>query len=254
VAAVVDVQPAAPDQPVHDPGVDDRDDRVVISGHDQGGRPQLRQKRQAGPAEGGDQLVVVAPGRTQPGGGVQQVTGHDRVFPRGTAVQLAGNAGRVSGVPVPPRREHAHQDPRIPGDHDRARRGRHQHQAAHPVRPAQRELLREPAAPGDAEDVGLLIVELVEQAGQQRRQHGQVIRNDRGRRAADARHVEPDDGPPRIEGVDERLEQLQAHADAVAQQQRRPARDAWPHRDTDGPAADGQDPHPLGRPLRTDPP
>ena len=70
----------------------------------------------------------------------------------------------------------------------------------------------------------------------------------RGRRAADARHVEPDDFPPRIERVDERLEQLQARADAVAQQQRRPARGPLPHRDPQGTAADPQDPHPLGRP------
>jgi hypothetical protein len=73
-------------------------------------------------------------------------------------------------VPVAPRREHAEQDARMPGDHQRARPGRHQHQAADPVRAAQRELLRQSAAPGDAQDVGLLIAELVEQAGQQRRQ------------------------------------------------------------------------------------
>ena len=100
----------------------------------------------------------------------------------------------------------------------------HQHQAAHPGRAARGELLREPAAPGDAQDIGLLVAELVEQAGQQRRQRGQVVGDDGGRRTADAGHVEPDDRPPRIERVDERLEQLQARADAVAQQQRRPAR------------------------------
>src|SRR5260370_26650372 len=46
VAAVVDVQPAAPDQPVHDPRVDQRDERIVVTGHDQGGRPQPGQQRQ----------------------------------------------------------------------------------------------------------------------------------------------------------------------------------------------------------------
>src|ERR1700704_5734118 len=39
VAAVVDVQPATRYQPVHDPRVDQRDDRVVVTGQDQGGRP-----------------------------------------------------------------------------------------------------------------------------------------------------------------------------------------------------------------------
>ena len=81
VAAVVDVQLAARYQPVHDPRVDQRDDRVVVTGQDQGGRPQLRQPRQAGPADAGEQLVVVAPGRAQAGRGVQQVTGHGRVRP-----------------------------------------------------------------------------------------------------------------------------------------------------------------------------
>ncbi len=111
----------------------------------------------------------------------------------------------------------------MPGDHQRAWPGRHQHQAAYPVRAAQRELLREAAAPGDAQDVSLPVAELVEQACQQRRRRADVIGEQRGGRAADARHVEPDDSPPRIERVDERLEQLQARADAVAQQQRRPA-------------------------------
>src|SRR5487761_1660300 len=50
VATAVNVQPAARDQPVHDPSVDHRDDRVVVAGQDQGRRPQPRQPRQAGPA------------------------------------------------------------------------------------------------------------------------------------------------------------------------------------------------------------
>jgi short chain dehydrogenase len=73
VAAAVDVQLAARYQPVHDPRIDQRDDRVVVTGHDQRRRPQPRQHRQAGPPDGGDQLVEVAPGRAQAGGGVQQV-------------------------------------------------------------------------------------------------------------------------------------------------------------------------------------
>src|ERR1700722_19143834 len=101
VAAAVDVQVAARNQAVHNPGVGDRDDRVVVTGQDQGGRPQLGQEGQAGPARGGQQLVVVPPGGAEAGGGVQQVTGHDRVFPGAAAVELAGDAGRVVGVPVP---------------------------------------------------------------------------------------------------------------------------------------------------------
>src|ERR1700736_1793285 len=42
VAAVVDVELAVRDQPMHDPRVDQRDDRVVVTSQDQGGPPQPR--------------------------------------------------------------------------------------------------------------------------------------------------------------------------------------------------------------------
>ena len=62
------------------------------------------------------------------------------------------------------------------GDHQRAWPGRHEHEAAHPGRAARGELLREPASPGDAQDIGLLMAELVEQPGQQRRQGDKMRR------------------------------------------------------------------------------
>jgi hypothetical protein len=83
-------------------------------------------------------------------------------------------------------------------------------------------LLRQAAAPGHAQDIGLLMAELVEQAAQQRRQRPQMVGNHRRGRSADARQVEPDDLAPRVERVNERLQQLKAGPDAVAQQQRRP--------------------------------
>jgi hypothetical protein len=43
VAAVIDVKLAVRDQPVHDPRVNQRDNRVVVTGQDQRGRPQLAQ-------------------------------------------------------------------------------------------------------------------------------------------------------------------------------------------------------------------
>jgi hypothetical protein len=45
---MIAVQLAARDQPVHDLGVDQRDDGVVVADQDQGG---LLQPRQAGPAD-----------------------------------------------------------------------------------------------------------------------------------------------------------------------------------------------------------
>ena len=228
---MIHVEPAVRDQPVHDPRVDQRDDRVVVPGQDQRGRSQPAQPRQAGPADAGQQLVVVAPGRGGARRGVQQLAGQGRGLPQAAPVQLAGDADRVFRVPVAPWREHAQQHLRVPGYHERARPGGHQHQAVHPVRAAQRELLREPAAPGDAQDVGPRDAEPVEQPGQQRRQGGQVVGHHRGRGLADAGHVEPDDAPPRVQRVDERLKQLQAPADPVAQQQRRPARGSVPRGD-----------------------
>ena len=133
------------------------------------------------------------------------------------------------------------------GHHQRPGGGGHQHQAAHPGRVPDGELLREPASPGDAQDVGLLVAELVEQAAQQRRQRPQVVRHDRLRRPADARHVEPDDFPLRVDRVDEWLQQFKAGADAVAQHKRRRLPVPAPHGDPQDPATDGQRPHLLAR-------
>ena len=60
MAAVVNVQPRVPDEPAHQPGVGQRDDRVVVPGQDQRRLPQSRQQRQAGPARRGGELVQVA--------------------------------------------------------------------------------------------------------------------------------------------------------------------------------------------------
>ena len=73
VVTVIDVKLAVRDQPVHDPRVDQRDDRVVVPGQDQRRRPQPAQPRQAGPADAGGQLVVVASSRVGPCRGVQQL-------------------------------------------------------------------------------------------------------------------------------------------------------------------------------------
>jgi hypothetical protein len=76
----------------------------------------------------------------------------------------------MSRVPVAPRRKHAQQDAGMSGHHQRAWPGRHQHEAAHPGRATRGELLGEPASPGDTQDIGLLIADLVEQPAQQRPQ------------------------------------------------------------------------------------
>ena len=90
------------------------------------------------------------------------------------------------------------------------------------MRVEQGEVLSDPATPGDAEHVCLIVAELGEQARHQPAQAGEAVGQAGQRRAADSRDVETDDLDGGIERVDERLEQLQAGADAVDQQQRRP--------------------------------
>ena len=231
-----------------------RDDGIVVTGQDQGGRPQPRQPREAGPAEAREQLVIVAPGPPRACRDVQQVTGQGRVLPRAAPVQLTGDARRVSRVQVATRRDHAQQDPRIPRDHERARPGRHQHQAAHPVGPAQRELLREPAAPGDAQDIGLPVAELVEQASQPRRRGAKVVGDDRA-------------GELPMPGMSNLMTGRcgsSASTNGWSASRLAPmplqsssggtARTPIPHRDPHGPAAGGQYPHPLSRSNRPQPP
>ena len=105
VAAVIDMQLAAWYQPVHDPRVDQRDDGIVVTGQDQGGRPQPRQPGRLVQPTLDEQLVIVAPGPPRACRGVQQVTGQGRVLPRAAPVQLTGDVRRVSRVQVATRRE-----------------------------------------------------------------------------------------------------------------------------------------------------
>ena len=101
-------------------------------------------------------------------------------------------------------------------------------------------MLRQGASPGDAQDIGLLVAELVEQVTHQGRQCGQVVRNYRWLGPADARHVEPDDFSLGVERMDERLQQLEARPDAVAQHKWRPLGVPASHRDPQAPATGHQ--------------
>ena len=217
VAAAVDRQLASRDQPVHHPRVYSRDDRVIVPRQYQGGLTHQRQQREAGPAEDGQHLVAIAPGPHEVCRGAQQLTGERRVVAHAAAVELASDAGGVSMVAIAPRPEHAEQSARVAGHHQAAWCGSHQHQPTYPFRAQEGEMLRQGASPGDTQDIGLLVAELVEQVTHQGRQRRQVVRNYRWLGPADARHVEPDDFSLGVERVDERLQQLEAGADAVAQ-------------------------------------
>src|SRR5947207_14786515 len=107
VAAMVDTQLAARDQPVQDPRVELRDDGVVVAGQYQGGLTHQRQQWQARPAGGGQELVVVAPGRYGACRGVQQLAGERVIVSYAAAIKFTGDAGRITMTAVASWREHA---------------------------------------------------------------------------------------------------------------------------------------------------
>ena len=212
-----------------EPGVGHRDDRVVVPGQDESRLAQPRQERHGRPARHRGELVVVTARRPGPLSLMQGGAGRGPVGPGRAAVEVAGapaaggrgpgGAAGTSAAPAPragpapsarpPRWRPA--PPAAPGPLDRG------------------EVLRHRAAPGDAEHVRLLVAELGEQPGDQP-QPGETVRPRRQRRAADAGRVEPDHLGRRIHRGRERLECLQASADAIDQQQRRARRVAYPVR------------------------
>ena len=95
----------------------------------------------------------------------------------------------------------------------------------------QRELLSQPASPGDTQDVGLLVAEIMQHLAQEQGQGGETVRQIGQLRAADAGGIEADHLDGRVECIHERPQGFQPHADAVAQQERRPCPGARPDRD-----------------------
>jgi hypothetical protein len=256
---VVDVQLRPGDEPVHQPGVDQRDERVVVAGHDQRRLPQQRQERQAGPARARGELVQVPAGWPDPVAVIHRPGRPGGIGAGRPAVDAARHPLQVPAVQVTPGRHHVHEH-RGPGrHHHRPGRGGHQHQPAAPVPLERGEVLRDRAAPGDAQHVDLAVAELGEQVRDQPAQPGEPVRARRLGRAAYPGRVEPDHVQGRVKLGHERLEQLQAGADAVDEQQRHPAGRPGPqaaaaparaHRDPQLPAAHGHAAHLSGREHR----
>jgi hypothetical protein len=84
-------------------------------------------------------------------------------------------------------------------------------------------MLRDAAAPGDAEHVDAVVAESGEHLGDEPAQAAEPIRAGRQRRPAHSWYVEADHLDAGIQRVDERREQFQAGADAVDEQQRHDA-------------------------------
>jgi hypothetical protein len=252
---VVDVQPRFRNEQVHQPGIGQRDDRVVVAGHDEHRLAQQRQERHAGPARARDELVKVAHRRPDPVAVVHRRRDPPRIGPRRATVDAACHSLQVPAVQVPPRRHHVRKHRRAGGHHHRTGRGRHQHKpaAAHPLERG--EVLRDPAAPGDAEHVDLAVAQFGQHARDQRAQPAEPVRARRRGRATHTRRVEADHLGRGVELAHEGLEQLQAGTDAVDQQKRRPAGRRTPPQTATGrpygdpqlPAADGDAAHLSGR-------
>jgi hypothetical protein len=100
------------------------------------------------------------------------------------------------------------------------------------MRILERQLLGQAAAPGDPKRVEPVVAEPVDQRPDEPCQHREVVRHLRHRGTTHARYVEPDHLDPWVDFVDERLEQVEAGPDAVAEHQRRPRRRARPDRNT----------------------
>jgi hypothetical protein len=215
---VVDVQPRVRYERVHQPCVGQRDDRVVVARDDQRRLAEQRQERQAGPARSRGELVQVPPRRPDPVPVVHRHRDPSRVGPRRPPVQVARDLLQVAAVKVTPRRHQLREHRGLGRHHEGAGSRGDEHQAAAPRTLERGEVLGHAAAPGDAEHVDLVVAEFGQQPGDQHAQPGEAVRRGRRRGAADTRRVEPDHLDRRVELAHERLEQLQAGADAVDQQ------------------------------------
>jgi hypothetical protein len=80
-----------------------------------------------------------------------------RILAEGAAVNLRSDSAHETFVNVPPRRRDLPQHPRTAGHHDRPRRRRGQHELSAHIVVLMGELLRNPATPRHAADVGALM-------------------------------------------------------------------------------------------------
>jgi hypothetical protein len=101
MAAAEHVQPRLRNEPVHHPGVDQRDDGVIVARDDERGLSQQRQERHAGPADPGGDLVGIAARRADPVVAFQSRGDPGRITAGAATVQIRRDAIQVAGVGVP---------------------------------------------------------------------------------------------------------------------------------------------------------
>ena len=152
---------------------------------------------------------------------------------------LIGDAKRRGGLDFQAACLHVvveHRGPADPGrTHDRRRR--HQDKAADATGKLHRDLLRQRAAPAEPGDVDDLVAQPVGDFHHHRSDRRRAIGQQRVGRAADPRHVErPHFAPMHLR--EQRRRGGDVGADAVQEQQRRPARTRPPARDAQRQAID----------------
>ena len=223
------------DQGLQHLAVDQGHDLVLVPHHDQHVLFQEGQGGHAGPAQHAQQLIHVTAR-----GGRGETADVFVLAPGQPAVKRAEMLFHEGRVDIAARVGHLGQGGGLARNHDHAGAGRGQGQAAHHVAVLQGKVLRHGAAPRNAHDVDLFDIEAFEQL-LCRPAHGEgVVGDNRFRAAADARHVEHDEGPFG-QGLGQRGHGLDIRADAVEEQDRQvlarlvPA----PPRDAQRPAADG---------------
>ena len=95
-------------------------------------------------------------------------------------------------------------------------------------------LLSQRATPGHADGIDLAVVQVIQHAGGQLGEAGEAVGRVRCGRATNAGYIKGDDFQLRVEGLDERHDQLEVGANTVENQQRRELAVAGTYRRADG--------------------
>jgi len=237
VSSVDDVEPRMGNQARHDPCVDGWNDRVVVASQDQGRLTELMQPGQAGPAHACKQLPVV-PETVRCSDQVRIRTSEVGPLAEYAAIEGRGYGGQVRWLQVPTRTQQFGEDTGPARNRDCTRRGRHQHQAAAALRVLAGELLSQPSASRDAQDIHFLMPYSVKQLCNQASEASEAQREEGGRRPSNTGDIKanrPDLLPSDlVERSNERVKHFQVGPDAIDQQEWGPVAisPTYVHKDT----------------------
>src|SRR5262245_23025674 len=150
--------------------------------------------------------------------------------PQCAAINVAGDPLHIVRVLVAARGRHFEQHRWPPWHHQVAGGGSSEHETPATLTVLERELLRQCAAPGYAQNVDLRASQLIEELRGQPGDSRWAIRQSRRRRTADAGHVK-DDRWKTLERVEKRFDQFDIGTDAIEHEQRHQRLVAAPNAD-----------------------